>query len=101
MATFIELVTLESDAALRNKVKAACIIAAEAIRTEHGTTDNHANRVIWAIEVFTSPTGPAVQMLRKLLASNKDNTVAQITEAADSVIQGQVDAAVDLFATGV
>lgn len=101
MATYAELRELWANSPLRNRVEVACWIAAEAIRTELDTTDNHVNRVAWAAAVFAGPVPHAQRMLGALLAANKDATVEGIIDATDEAIQTKVDAAVDLFATGV
>ena len=100
MATYTELYSLQSDDSLRNKVAVACIVAAEAIRVEDGGTANHANRLLWAKASFEDPIGAAEPMLRALLAANKAATEANISGASDVSIQTNVDAAVDIFATG-
>lgn len=100
MATYAELFDLRANSAVKNKVTVACIVAAEAIRTENGGTANHANRLIWAAAVFANPEHEASRMLWAVLAANKDSTVGQITGATDAQIQAAVDAAVDVFATG-
>ncbi len=46
MATYTELYELRNNAALRNKVSVACVIASEAIRSESDQTANHANRLV-------------------------------------------------------
>ncbi len=100
MATYLELYSLQSNDALRNKIRVAVIIAAETVRVEDGGTANHANRALWAAGVFANPTREADRMRWAVLASNKDNTTAVILSATDAQIQAAVDAAVDLFATG-
>ena len=100
MATYMELRQLFTHGELRNKVEVACIIAAETIRTEDGGTVNHANRLIWAKQVFCNPNGVRDQMLMALLAANKAATVAAIEGATDALIQEKVNAAVDVFADG-
>jgi hypothetical protein len=99
MATYDELLQAAENATLRNRIRVACVIAAEAVRTEVGTTTNHANRLIWAKAVFANPTAEADRMLWAVLAQNKAATLAQITGATDSAIQTAVSAAVDVFAT--
>ena len=54
MATYLEIFDLRSNSALKNRIGVACVVAAEAIRTEAAGTTNHANRMIWA-------KGPACQ----------------------------------------
>ena len=100
MAAYNELYQLFANSALRNKVRVAVIVAAEAIRNEDDTTNNHANRLIWAAQAFAGPNTVADKMLLALLAANKDVETSAITGASDATIQTQVDATVDLFATG-
>lgn len=106
MATYEELFGLKNNSALKNRVATACLIAAETIRAGDDTVDppwdqtNNANRLIWAAAVFDNPRREANRMFWALLAANKDATVANITGATDIAIQNNVDAAVDLFATG-
>ena len=45
MATYAELMTLFNYNPLANKIVVACIVAAEAIRSEDPATTNHANRL--------------------------------------------------------
>lgn len=100
MATYIELYNLRNNSELRNRVTVACTVVAEAIRVEVGTTENHANRLIWSKAVFENPERESERMYWALLASCTALTVAQITGATDAVIQTKVDAAVNEFATG-
>lgn len=100
MATYDELRGLFTHGPLRNKVEVACIIAAEAVRTEDVGVANHVNRLVWAKRVFENPGAVRDHMLMALLATNKDLAVAAITDATDAAIQTQVDAAIDVFADG-
>ena len=100
MATYTELFELRSASTLRNRVAVAMIVAAETIRGEAPATDNHANRLVWAKGVFQGSLGQADDMLAAVVAANKDLSVAQIQGASDAAIQTNVDAAVDIFATG-
>lgn len=100
MATYTELRTLFRHPVLTQKVEVACLIAAEAIRTEDVGTSNHANRLLWAKRVFASPHTTAEMMLMALLAANFDAPVATITNVTDAAMQTQVNNAVNLFADG-
>jgi hypothetical protein len=100
MATYTELASIFGDDALRNKVEVACTVAAVKIRSEDSATANHANRLLWAKRTFTQPRPVAEQMLRVLIADNRQLTPAQIKGASDEAIQTAVDAAVNVFATG-
>lgn len=100
MATYEELFSLNNKSELKNKVTTAVIIAAEVVMNEDGGTVNHANRLLWAKSVFASPGAEADRMFMAVLAANKDASVAQILGALDTAIQINVDAHIDLFATG-
>jgi hypothetical protein len=98
MATYAELLLASEDAGLRNKVRVACIVAAEAIRTEDAGTANHAARLAWARSAFESPESVTQRMLWAVLAQNKAAALAAITGASDATVQTAVNAAVDVFA---
>lgn len=100
MATLSELWTLLEDPSLKEKVSAACLIAAEAIRVEDAGTANHANRLLWARKVLEDPVKAGDDMLKAVLAANASAPLASITGASDSTIQTAVNAAVNIFATG-
>lgn len=97
MATYAELRSLFPNSDLLNKVEVACIIAAEAIRNE-APPANAAARDAWASKAFSNSGEVARQMLKALLAAEKDTALASILSATDAAIQTRVDAAVDLFA---
>lgn len=100
MATLAEIWTLLEHPQLKEKVSAACLIAAEAIRIEDGQTANHANRLKWAKSVLEDPVGAGADMLRAVLAANNTAPLASITGASDATIQSAVNAAVNIFADG-
>lgn len=101
MATYEELYSLSTtDSALRNRVTAACIMAAETVMLEDGGTLNHANRLLWAKRAFANPKGEANLMFMAILAANAAATVAVIQAATDAAIQTNVDDHIDLFADG-
>ena len=100
MATYTELYGLLSNSTLRNRIAVACVIAAEAIRTEDGGTVNHANRLTWAKAVFVDPASEASRMMMAVLAANNTLTTVQVLAASDAVLQTAVNAAVNVFATG-
>jgi hypothetical protein len=98
MATYTELFDLWSNSDLQNKVTVACLIAAEAIRTEDPATPNHALRLVWAKQVFADPAPAGKEMFMAVLAGNAAMTTGQIKTATDAAIQAKVNAAVPLFA---
>lgn len=100
MATYVELYDVQNENEILHRIVVATAIAAETIRTEDGGTPNHANRLLWAALAFGNPSAVSRQLLWAVLAANKDATVANITGATDAAIQANVDAVVDIFATG-
>ena len=104
MATYDELLAVANGTAsgsqLYGRVKVACLIACEAIRSEAAGTANHANRLKWAASVLQDPDSQAKRMLLAVLAQNSSVPIASITGAADATVQTAVNAAVDLIAQG-
>jgi hypothetical protein len=98
MATYEEIYGLWQNSALQNKVRVACIIAAETIMIDPSPPTNQTAREAWAAAVFENPNAEATRMLRAVLAANADATAGNILGALDSTIQSNVDAHVDLFA---
>lgn len=100
MATYAELITASQNGVLTDKIKVACFIAAEVVRTEATGTANHANRLLWAKQVYGNPAGEAVRMTWAVLAQNAGAALGAITGASDATVQTAVNAAVDVFANG-
>lgn len=100
MATFDELVTASENAALIRRIRVACIVAAEAIRTEIAATPNHVNRLLWAKSVFSNPVVEAQPMLWAVLAQNRALTSAAITGSSDAALLTAVNLQIDVLATG-
>lgn len=100
--TLTELITLENDTALSNKVKAALWMTAIAIQEESDQTPNHANRLKLAKQVLTDSNGHIERFYRYVLAANADlaANVGAITGASDTAIRTAVAAAVNIFADG-
>lgn len=98
MATYAEILTASSNDVLRQKVRVACVIAAEKIRTELTSVLNHTNRMAWSKAVFANPEAEGNRMVWAVLAQNASATLAAITGASDATVQNAVDAAVDVFA---
>lgn len=98
MATYLELLTAAQNDALRQKIRVACLVAADTVRAESAATVNHAARLAWAKGVFESPVNEGEKMLWAVLAQNKSASLAAILAASDAVIQTNVDATIDLFA---
>jgi hypothetical protein len=99
MATYAELLTASQSDALRQKVRVACVIGAEKVRTEVATVTNHEKRMAWAKSVYANPEAESNRMVWAVLAQNAAFTLAQITGASDALVQSAVDAAVDVFAS--
>lgn len=98
MATYAELLTAAADGPLNQKVRVACVVAAELVRTESDQVVNHVKRLAWAKEVFVNPRPQAERMIWAIIAQNRAATLAQIIGADDATVQTAVNAAVDVFA---
>jgi hypothetical protein len=98
MASYTELYDLGSNSVLRNKMTVACLVAAQAVMVEATSVANHANRLLWARDVFAEPNSMGQKMLMAALAKNAALTVAQITSAADAALLTVVSDAINLFA---
>ncbi len=94
MATYQELIEASGNSALIGKVRVACVIAADAIRTNGAAT---AGQKAWAKMIFDNPESGQRAVLWSVLAQNKTATLAQITGATDAQVQTAVDAAVPLL----
>ena len=97
MAAYSELLLASENATLRNQVRVALIIAAQAVYTEDSGTANHAARLAWAKATILNPTAVVEPMLWAVLAQNAGFTLAQIQGATDATVQTAVAAAVNLF----
>lgn len=98
MATYQELRVASEDGALLIKVQVACVVAANAVALEAPATPLHAQRMLWAADVFADPVSAARRMIWSVLAKNAGMTPAQIAGASDSAVQTNVNASVDVFA---
>lgn len=98
MATYAELLTASGNDALRQKVRVACVLAAEKVRTESTSIANHTSRLAWAKAVYANPEAEGNRMVWAVLAQNAAQTLAVIIGASDASVQTAVDAAVDVFA---
>ena len=99
MATYAELLAASQDEGLQKKVRVACVIAAEAVRTEDVGTANHAARMAWAKLVYADPASVAQRMVWAVLGQNQAATLSQITGASDATVQTAVNNAVNVFAS--
>lgn len=77
MATYAELITASNNTALVSKIHVACFIAAETVRTEAPATANHANRLLWARQVFIDPGVEARRMALYDFATKQWTVLAQ------------------------
>lgn len=98
MATYFELLQAAEHPDLNRRVRVACVVAAQKIRTEPTDTPNHALRMAWAATVFANPDGETKRMAWVAIAQNRAATLAQIIGADDEAVQTAVDGAVNVFA---
>lgn len=90
MATYSEIRELFTLDDLKNKVTTATLIASYNLLSGAPTTADKA----YADSVFSNPQNESLKVFMAVLASNKDNSVAQISGASDSAIQTAVDAVI-------
>ena len=91
MATLQELFDMRNDSVLRNKVAAAGWILAKDIFVENVATENHAERLIWAVKALRDAgDGQTISDIFKaaivLLQDNAEPTDTQIQTAVGQVI---------------
>lgn len=100
MATYTELDELARSPALRDKIRAAIAVAANAIRQEDAGTASHAERLVWAKAAVADLDGELARFMPIVLAEAQEAglTKAQIEGAQDSGIQTYVNGVVDFFA---
>lgn len=98
MATYLELLQAQANDTLRQKVRVACVVAADAVRVESYGTANHANRLAWAKGVMQNPELAGDAMVWAVLAQNAAVPLANILGASDAAVQTAVAAAIDLMA---
>lgn len=98
MATYTELKALAEDKTLLERAAVAVIVAADVVRTEAPTVNNHSFRLAWAGKALTQPQAEGQRALWCALAQNRALTVAQIQAADDTSLQTAINAAIDLLA---
>lgn len=94
MATYAELIQAAGNSELIDKVRVACVVAAEAIRANVAAT---APAKAWARGVFVDPETAQREVLWSVLAQNKAETLAAITGSTDAQVQAAVDLVVPLL----
>jgi hypothetical protein len=94
MATYSELIQAAGNSDLIDKVRVACVIAADAIRANGAAT---AAEKAWARSIFDNPESGQRAVLWSVLAQNKAATLAAIVSATDAQVQTAVDLAVPLL----
>jgi hypothetical protein len=112
MATFSELNSILTDTTpgaqqLREEVRMACLIAANAILRNTDTADppwnagNHEQRLQWATSFLRSPTDITAQMFGIVIAENNGASVSNIISASDTVILSNVEESIDSLASAM
>ena len=94
MATYAELIDASGNSPLIDKVRVACVVAAENIRSTGTSTTAEK---LWARQIFENPEAGQRQVLWAVLAQNKELALSAIIGATDAQVQTAVDAAVTLF----
>lgn len=97
---YTEVPTAVADPTLMIKVRVACVISAQNVFVEVGTTTNHTNRLLWAKATMSDPVGAGNRMMYAVVAQNIAATLAAVLGATDAAVLTAVAAAIDLFANG-
>lgn len=99
--TLAEIETQLNDPTLKNKIKAALIMSAVAVKYEDPQTANHAARIDLASKFMSDPNGWADKVNRYVVgaiqANDTDITVAELQASSDATIQSHVNASYDIF----
>jgi hypothetical protein len=83
---------------LLERVASGCLTAAGDIRNEDAGTANHANRMLWAVNVEKDAMSAARRMIARVLGNA---TIGAAPEAcSDNDVQFVVNSLIDAFATG-
>jgi len=110
MADYIELHGIFKERALEKKLLVACMKAAQLILTNNDTPEklaeptspwadsNHANRAKWAASVIRNPLVIAQRMQPYVIVANSGQTLSAITGASDTLIQDNINEAIDELA---
>lgn len=98
MATYTELQSALENVGLKQRIRVACLIAADLVRQELDTVPNHTLRLAWAKSVYQNPDAAADAMILAVIAQNAAFTLAQIIGASDASVQTAVNNAVNVFA---
>ncbi len=108
MATYTELRGLFGDGDIIQKIEVAVSIAAQTIAAGNDdaapfdqTAGAHDLRIKWAAAAINNTANEAKRMIKLVLAANAANTVTQIQNASDAVIQSNVNASIDVIATAI
>lgn len=88
----------DEDSDFRKQVAGACFIAAMDIINESPSTNNHANRIIWANKTINNPKGAATAMLSSVLTNATIR--ATLPEPVDNDVQFVVNSFIDTYAVG-
>lgn len=101
MASLAELASLHgggNDAdILKDRIRAAVLVAAEAIRVEVTSTTNHAARLVWARKAFSDPRARADELWGAILGANSTFSITNIIGANDAAVLAAVNNAVNVF----
>ncbi len=95
MATYINLWKISEDSAFRQKVQAACGIAANNIVLEATATANHAARLVWAKQALQNIERTGEDVLWAVLGTFSADTLPVINAKTDAEIQTAVNAIVN------
>lgn len=90
-----------ADSEIKQRAIGAALVAQSDIRSEAGSTPNHANRLIWADALVADVQGEGDKLWTQLIQnSTVIDAIVNQTAVSDTGIQSVVDATIDSVATG-
>lgn len=111
MATYAELNAILTESVtgaqeLREKVRVACLVAAQTIASGGDTggpwsPTGHDQRLKWMVKMLSAPDATSREMFGVAVAANAAVSQAGILGASDSMLQTNVNASIDALAANL
>lgn len=97
MALYIDLFPITQDPDFINRVRVACVVAADGIRSESPSTPYYDRRKRWAREVLRESEAVARSVVWAIVAQYNGMSVSQISGATDEQLLQAVQASMPVL----
>lgn len=97
MAEYIELYDVRANTTLMNRLTVASMISAQRLIDKVTPTVDEIN---FATDVLANPDNTAGSVMNYVIGKNNTSSISQILTASDTVLQSQVDTAIDAIIAG-